>query len=652
MKPLHYRQVHLDFHTSEFVDTLGDKFNKEQFQQALKTGHIDSITVFSKCHHGWSYHPTKANQTHPKLKFDLLKAQLEACMEIGVNAPVYISAGHDERYAREHIDHINKPTPDHCPDFNTRAYYKLICFNTPYLDTLCKQIEEVMQAYNPSGIFLDISSPRVCYCQHCIEGMKKAGHDPSNESDAKKYADEVYKNYCIKTAKAVRKYSKTATIFHNGGNVARGNREFAYFNTHLELESLPTGGWGYDHFPLSASYARTLDRDFLGMTGKFHKSWGEFGGYKHPNALRYETSLSIALGAKCSIGDQLHPNGEMNMSTYNLIGKAYKEIKLKEKYCENAEHISDIALLSAEAFNPKTDGWNRHDVGATRILLEGKFLFDVIDNETDFNKYKLLILPDVIRLNEDVSEKLNTYLNKGGKVICSYESGLSDSKNSFAIDIGAEFKGKSEYTPSYLVPSYPSVNGETAYVMYSDRIDFTPKGNTFAQAQNPQFNRTPEHFSSHQHTPNKDDLYLPGVVVTDNTAYIGWKIFEEYADHGSFHLKELVINIINNLLTEPSVNVNLPDRGVITYAKQGTRYIAHLLFAHTSIRGRNTEVIEDITPVGNITLFAKIPIAPTKVFKAECINGELIETPLDFSYCNGYAKITTDVNMHTMVIFE
>ena len=29
-------------------------------------------------------------------------------------------------------------------------------------------------------------------------------------------------------------------------------------NTHLELESLPTGGWGYDHFPLSARYAQTL----------------------------------------------------------------------------------------------------------------------------------------------------------------------------------------------------------------------------------------------------------------------------------------------------------------------------------------------------------------------------------------------------------
>ena len=58
---LRKRQVHLDFHTSEHVP-VGDKFSKEQFQSALKAGHVDSITVFSKCHHGWSYHPTKANK--------------------------------------------------------------------------------------------------------------------------------------------------------------------------------------------------------------------------------------------------------------------------------------------------------------------------------------------------------------------------------------------------------------------------------------------------------------------------------------------------------------------------------------------------------------------------------------------------------------
>ena len=91
---MRFRQVHLDFHTSEKIPGIGSEFNKEQFQKALKAGHVDSITIFSKCHHGWAYHPSKANRMHPNLKFDLLAAQLEACREIGVNAPVYLSAGY------------------------------------------------------------------------------------------------------------------------------------------------------------------------------------------------------------------------------------------------------------------------------------------------------------------------------------------------------------------------------------------------------------------------------------------------------------------------------------------------------------------------------------------------------------------------------
>ena len=99
MSDFRLRQIHLDFHTSPAIDGIGEKFDKKEWQEALKLGHVDSITVFSKCHHGYSYHPSKVNETHPGLKFDLLGAQLEACREIGVRAPVYISAGLDEKDA-------------------------------------------------------------------------------------------------------------------------------------------------------------------------------------------------------------------------------------------------------------------------------------------------------------------------------------------------------------------------------------------------------------------------------------------------------------------------------------------------------------------------------------------------------------------------
>ena len=92
------------------------------------------------------------------------------------------------------------------------------------------------------------------------------------------------------------------------------------------------------------------------------------------------------------------------------------------------------------------------DVGAGRILLEGHFLFDVLDTEMDFGKYKLMILPDEVRLNQKLKTKLDEYLANGGKLLLTGESGLWVDKDEFAFDIGAAHEGPSEYQPDYILP--------------------------------------------------------------------------------------------------------------------------------------------------------------------------------------------------------
>ncbi len=656
MKPLRYRQVHLDFHTSPDVPSVGDKFDKKQFQEAIKAAHADSITIFAKCHHGWGYYPGKKTPMHPKLKFDLLKAQLDACAEIGVNAPVYLSAGWDEVYCFENPHHINKTAHDEGYNFATRAGWHRMCFNTPYLEYLAQQIEEVMRMYNPSGIFLDIAYPKTCYCNCCLKSMRELGLDPMNPDDMKKHADIVYEKYARRCEEAVRKYNPDTTIFHNGFNTP-GRRDHASFQTHLELESLPTGGWGYDHFPMSAAYNRILGKEYLGMTGKFHESWGEFGGFKHPNALRYETSLSLAQGAKCSIGDQLHPNGEMNMSTYNLIGKAYAEVEVKEPYVRNVKHIADVAILSCEAMNEKCSQAKTADTGISRALLEGKYLYDIIDKYEDMSAYKLVILPDFIRLDDAMADKIKAYIAGGGKVLCSGQSGLKKDEDVFALDLGVAYNGKNEFIPNYMIPEYEAVNGRTPYVMYQQAYEITVNNGTVeALMEESYFNRTAEHFCSHKHTPNNPGADHPAAVLTANTGYIAWNIFTDYAKMGEYHVKELIHHMIEALVgAERSVYVNLPDRGVVTYTYQAeeNRYVAHLLFAHTSIRGAGIEVIQDVVPVYGIELTANVPAQPKRVYRVDCKDAKITETDISYKYENGKVIAAVDkVELHSMVVID
>lgn len=648
MKDLRLRQVHLDFHTSPCVPDVGGSFDKKAWQDTLKLGHVDSITVFSKCHHGYSYHPSKINEIHPKLKFDLLKAQLEACEEIGVRAPVYISAGFDEKDANVHHEWLLRGKDDWMnePDFSVPRYHCL-CLNTSYLDKLIAEIEEVMQVYNPCEIFLDIVAERTCYCDKCRADMEAEGLDWQNDVDARKFASKVYRNYLDRVEQAVHKYNPDTIIFQNSGHVTKGRRDLIDTIECLELESLPTGSWGYDHFPMSAAYARTQRENFLGMTGKFHKSWGEFGGFKHPNALRYEAALSIAQGGGCSVGDQMHPEGLLNKSTYALIGKAYAEVEEKEPWVKGAKYIADIAVLAGEAVDGRSGKGGKADTGANRILLETNRLYNFVDIEEDFTKYKMLILPDAWRIDERLKAKIDDYLAQGGKLLLSGVSGL-DENNNFCFDTGVKFIGQNEFAPNYYIPCFDAINGTTEYIMRAPNYRFENiDAEIISKGQNPYFNRTAEHFCSHQHAPNDRSYEYPTSVIKGNIAYIGWDIFNGYALHGDYHIKELVAYIIKKLMKDDfSIEAGMPDRGITTLTQQGDRKIVHLLYAHTTKRGENTEVIEDIVPLYSVNVSVKCD-KPSKVILVPQ-NEEI-----DFSFDNGKVTFTVPkVEIHQMISIE
>ena len=393
---LPYRQIHLDFHTSECIEGIGAAFTREGFKEALTVGHVNSITLFSKCHHGWSYHPTTANLPHPHLCCDLLDEQLAVCEELGVRTEIYISAGLSEQYAVRHPEHLRRDKNGYGGNFDTEAGYHRLCFGTAYLDQLSAEIEEVLTRYKGrfDGLFLDIIGMVPCWCPDCVAGMKELGLDPESDADAWKYARVTYDRYTDRVAEIVERIIPGLPIIHNDGGAIFQGRDIAFKNQgHFELESLPTGGWGYDHFPRAAAYARTLGRDYLGMTGKFHNTWGEFGGFKHPSALRYEAALANACGARCSVGDQLHPDGQFDPATYQLIGKAYAEVEAREPWLEGSALTAEIGLLSAENFrricpNVFPDGNLNPDFGANRVMLEGHYLYDILDPEADFTKYK------------------------------------------------------------------------------------------------------------------------------------------------------------------------------------------------------------------------------------------------------------------------
>jgi len=624
---LRFRQIHLDFHTSEKIPRVGDKFDAKQFQEMLKRGHVDSVTLFSKCHHGMSYHETKIGQRHPGLNFDLLARQIDACREINVKTPIYVSAGFDEYAARLHPEWVVlQKNGTLCNPLN--AGWKLLNYNGPYLDYLCAQIEEVIEKFDGGdGIFLDIIAPWKSYDPKSLADMRAQNLNPDDDADTTKFANQILQEYYRRTTASSKIKNADLPVFHNSGHIAKGADEVLQWQSHLELESLPTGGWGYDHFPVSVKYVSTLGYDYLGMTGKFHTTWGEFGGFKRPEALRYECSAMLAFGARCSIGDQLHPSGAMNEDTYNLIGAAYSEVEANESFVAGAKPVSEIALVSPEAMGAVVPGAqggsSRAEEGAARMLLELHLQFDIIGPEADLSAYKLVILPDAISLNLEFQAKIEEFIASGGRVLLSGKSGLNEKNDAFLFDAGVDFKGKSEWNPDYILPTEltPTSPVRGPFVIYGGAINVSPKAGTrvLAGRANPFFNRTWEHFCSHQNTPDDAQSEFPAVTSNGKVAYCAHEIFTSYRQYGQPLYRDLVFDVITDLIEESSTRFEgLPSSGRTSLTRQAeySRYVLHLLYATPVKRGDDTgysggekagvEIIEDIVPLYGVKCVLKI----------------------------------------------
>ncbi len=629
MHHLRFRQIHMDFHTSPHIDGIGAKFDKKQWQETLKKAAVNSVTTFATCHHGWSYYTTNVGQMHPHLKFDLLRAQFDASKEIDVNVPIYLTAGVNNMCAHDHpewqyVDDQNKLAWR--PNMLTAGFAKM-CFNSPYLDFLCEQIREVTMLYpDCDGIFLDIISQGPCCCQYCMDGMLADGYEPDRLEDREAYARKVLLNYYKKTTEAAKHQDEAMPIFHNSGHIQRGETDILQYFSHLELESLPTGGWGYDHFPMSAKYVQKLPHDFLGMTGKFHTTWGEFGGFKHINALRYECAAMLAYGSKCSIGDQLHPCGKIDESTYELVGAAYREVAEKEAWCDNVENVAEVAVLSSVSVPGAHDREDPVDTGACRMLLEEHVAFDLIDTEMTLEPYKVVVLPDDFRMTDEVEAKLKKYLAGGGKLLAMGGSIIRDGKPVF--DIGAEYGGESEFSPDFILPQaqYRPEHMSTPFVMYtrSHRIKIT-SGTSLGDVYDPYFNRSYKHFCSHQHTPYRMEPsgYACG-VVNGNVTYLAHPLCLLYRGFGATNYRYYFGRVLNEMLAgKPMVETNMPSTARVAVQDQAgeSRYVLHLLYANTISRGgamnlsggnlatsgRSIEVIEDLLPLNDVSVTLRLP---------------------------------------------
>jgi len=581
MKPMK-RMLHFDFHTAAEIDDFGKNINPAEIAQMFKDANAEYINFFARCNKGFSYYPTKIGKKHPYLDFDLLGELIKECHARDIGITAYANGVLNHAVLIEHPEWCKQSKEGKefvCDVEKDFHFFRQGCFNTPYREHLMAEIKEML-SYNPDGIFIDCLLPEKCYCPACRAKMAELGIDTDDDGAVFKYACDVL----------LELFAEIKSMIPEGKRLFLNSYPYeaiSHFMTQAELECLPTDGWGYEYFLAQAPYYRNLSDDALYMSGCFVDGWGDLGGKKEMASVENDIYDALVFGYSPAVSDHMHPRDGLDKEFYKELGKRYAFVKELEKWTEGTRIFAEVGVIRNKVTHKNIDSKMEDgagDRGVARMLTELKICFDVINEDLEFSKYKLLILPDNIEITEKLSEKLEKF---EGAVISSGKS----------IASGGIWSYIDEYADDTNTHGFYKWGGKV-YGMYDCGIRMKSKCSVSEHVE-PYFNR--EYFNNdfHFYVPPKDSAGYSAVAKCGKYAHIAFNVFGAYLEHGVVFHKQLVNELIDDLMGERMIRTTLPSTSRVSLAT-GKNNVLHVKVTFPEIRGTRGIIEEHVTvPAGH-----------------------------------------------------
>lgn len=654
--------IFYDFHTQVAQPDVGETFDADAFTGRLRECGVDFIVFHARCNLGMAYYDTKVGIRHPSLKYDLIGRLVSACRRNGIAMSVYFNIGLSHEEGLLHRDWLKVQPEGHVYGPNRMDhFFRLMCYNTGYADHVLEMIREVLRAYPVAGLFLDCMHRTPCVGVECIREMKQRGLDWQDPAVVAEFAHFSQVRMAQRIRDAALAIRPDLLLYFNGVSA----EDQADLGTYLEYECLPTGGWGYEVLPMYSRYLRNLGKQVLNMTGRFHRSWGDFGGIRSEAGLEYDCVYGLANGLRPTIGDHYHPRGDINHAVFDLIRGIYGRLQRLEPWIEGAVPAVDAAVV---ATGPEALG--APVLGATRMLCELKAQFDVVTPRARWGEYRLLVLPDAVTLAEPLAARVREHLARGGAVLASHRSGLDPAAKGFllpewgvrylgedpAVNERWERGGAAGYAvpePAYFVAAGALADGLPAMpVNCYERgsvVEAQPGSEVLARVVSPYF---PRHWDGEHH-----HLYIapdrvterPMVVRSGRVAYVSHPWFTSYYRYAPLPLRTAVGNLLRGLLPEPLVRVEgLPSFGRAMVTRQPGRRMVWLTAYVPERRGQSIDMIEEPICVRGVRLALRLEGSPVRRAYLAPSGSELA-----CGLSGGYAEVTVpEFTGYAVVVFE
>jgi len=663
MPPRPWRKVHLDFHNSTHVPKIGAKFNAEEWGDRLLAGNVDAIVVFAKDMHGLFYYPSKYGPVHPGLAFDLLGEQVKACRQRKIAVYAYYCTTWDHHLAEKHPEWrvIKRDGSDYMPKAGQTPGWTALCLaHQDYLRLMDDHTREFVSMYALDGAWFDMAEPisSECFCPECKRQMAASGKDPNDAGAQRAHKNSLFLDWHRRMRALVRATRPGCqTDFNDIGLACVGQR--AELLDNIDIEALPTGGWGYFYAPAQIRYQRNFGVPVYGMTGRFASSWADFGGLKLPQQLDVELASIVANAARCDVGDQMPPSGQLDAAVYHVLGKSFGRIKQLEPWLEGAAPVTEAALMiPAVPFDRLRD---EYIYGMTKLMLEARLQFDVVEPGQPWERYGLVVLPDGFSPDAATVERLHAYIAAGGAVMVSHLAGLlAGTDKTWLERYGFAYAGLSPFKPAYLVPQEPFTGDTPAYeyALYDGASQWKASAPAVSSAALgvPLFQRSGEQFTSHKQTPFDHVTAFTAMARSGRVGLLALPIGTSYYRSGYWVYRAAFEHLLKAVLPERLIDTDAPLSTEITVTRQPAdsdlrrpeRYLVHVINWSANRKAPpHPEVFESPVPLHDVRVRLNLPL---KVSAARAVTAD--EKLRARAVSGGIEVVVPRVLIHEVVALE
>lgn len=651
-----------------------EEFDPEQYARCMEIAGVETAYVYASNCLGLCLYPTKVGYRHSIVeKRDIFGETVQALRKRGIGVVGYLNSWNTEA-AKQHPDWQIRSSDGKARGESSR--FGTCCPNSPFRDHFLGMVQEMVSTYDIDGFWVDMIGFMApdCTCKWCREKYKK--QTGQELPDTINWTDPNFINYVRFKFDSVTEYakavSKTAKKARPGISVsfqcAGWNRAMDYG---LHDDYYRTMDYVSGDFYASRHKTEVICRILPNLSENMpfeymisrapHLSYHT--GLKSKNELLHQACTALLCGGSFLFIDAIDPSGKLSETLYHTMGDIKKELAPFHKAVDHdAKILRDVAVyINFDSYTQReAEGQPSYRIGDYRDIalnleqINFNFARAHIDYDilTEKNihrlpEYKVVVVSDLYRLSQAECEKLTAFVAQGGRL---YVSGASSAlstdgtnKDSFMLSqlMGVEYDAFVDTQPVYLAPTQDGASWFPGFTAeYPEMLPFavpavkqiSDSAQVLATLTYPLTDaRDFRNYSSAISNPPARKTDIPAVVYH---RYGKGACLYSCApiEKNKMDCNVEVFNCwIGNLLEEA---------GGLTLRCEETEYLSQVLRHNPekdcyTVSLLNSQNVQKIVPLYNVTFALKLDIEPTDVFTTGGANvlwqkdGELLRFTID-----------------------